>query len=56
MRLLCPVFELDAIEPDVLRTIVKEAIERHLPEHEWNVLKAAEQSERQMLLQWAGVA
>ena len=48
--------ELDAIEPDTLRAIVREAIERHLPAHEWRILKAAEQSERQQLWQWAGAA
>lgn len=48
--------ELDAIEPDTLRAIVREAIERHLPAHEWRILKAAEQSERQRLWRWAGAA
>ena len=38
--------ELDAIEPSMLREIVLEAIERHLPEHQYKILKAAEQSER----------
>lgn len=38
--------ELDAIDPDQLRAIVGQAIERHLPSEQWRVLKAAEQSER----------
>src|SRR5687767_12562785 len=41
--------ELDAIEPDMLRGIVLEAIERHLPEEQFEVLKAAEASERQLI-------
>jgi hypothetical protein len=38
--------ELDAIEPNRLRSIVTEAIERHLPEDELEVLQEAEKSER----------
>jgi hypothetical protein len=34
--------ELDAINPDVLRAMVLNAIELHLPEHEYNILKVAE--------------
>jgi hypothetical protein len=41
--------ELDAIEPNQLRDIVVEAIERHLPDDEFEVLKAAEESERSIL-------
>jgi hypothetical protein len=41
--------ELDAIEPDHLRTIVREAIEQHLPQREYEILKVAEASERQLL-------
>jgi hypothetical protein len=41
--------ELDAIEPDRLRDIVTEAIERHLPKHQFAVLKVAEESERAIL-------
>jgi hypothetical protein len=41
--------ELDAIEPNRLRSIVFDVIERHLPEQKFNVLKAAEQSERELL-------
>jgi hypothetical protein len=41
--------ELDAIEPHLLRHIVRRAIERHLPPDQLRVLKAAEASERQIL-------
>jgi hypothetical protein len=44
-----PSVELDAIEPDLLRDLVETAIQRHLPEHHFKVLKAAEESERQLL-------
>jgi hypothetical protein len=45
--------ELDAIHPDVLRRIVREAIERHLPRQQLEILKVAEQSERKLLTMWA---
>jgi hypothetical protein len=38
--------ELDAIPPDELRWLVQSAIELHLPRHQLDVLKAAEESER----------
>lgn len=38
--------ELDAIPPDYLRDIVRLAIEQHLPQEQFRVLKAAEESER----------
>jgi hypothetical protein len=41
--------ELDAIEPDALRTLVRLAIEDHLPPHQFKVLKAAEDSERTLI-------
>jgi hypothetical protein len=41
--------ELDAIEPNRLRNIVRKAIERHLPADEFEVLKAAEESEQSIL-------
>lgn len=41
--------ELDAIEPNQLRELVQTAIEEHLPADEFNVLKAAEASERELL-------
>jgi hypothetical protein len=41
--------ELDAIEPDRLRDLVREAIERHLPPEQFNILKVAEESERAII-------
>jgi hypothetical protein len=41
--------ELDAIEPNQLRELVRGVIEQHLPAEQFEVLKAAEQSERQLL-------
>jgi hypothetical protein len=41
--------ELDAIEPDALRNLVEQAIQRHLPPDEFEALKAAERSERQTI-------
>jgi hypothetical protein len=41
--------ELDAIEPDILRALVLDAIENHLPPAQFNVLKAAEETERELL-------
>ena len=41
--------ELDAIEPDVLRDLVEEAIQRHLPRDQLEILKVAEESERRLL-------
>ncbi len=41
--------ELDAIEPGRLRRLVQDAIEEHLPEHQFQVLKAAEESEREII-------
>jgi hypothetical protein len=46
--------ELDALHPDVLRRIVREAIERHLPRRQLEILKVAEKSERDLLTMWAG--
>ena len=42
--------ELDAIAPADLRILVSDAIERHLPQEEFDVLKEAERSERELLL------
>jgi hypothetical protein len=42
--------ELDAIEPNQLRAIVREAIERHLPPRRFKRLKAAETRERARLI------
>ncbi len=41
--------ELDAIEPDALRNLVREVIARHLPQDQLRVLMAAEESERTLL-------
>ncbi len=41
--------ELDAIAPETLRQLVRTAIERHLPPKQFEVLKAAEESERTLL-------
>jgi hypothetical protein len=41
--------ELDALHPDALRGIVRDAIERHLDQDALAVLKVAEESERQQL-------
>ena len=43
--------ELDAIEPARLRQLVEVAIESHFPAHQYGVLKAAEESERSLLLE-----
>lgn len=41
--------ELDAIPPDEMRSLVKAAIDNHLPEHQFDILKAAEESERSII-------
>jgi hypothetical protein len=46
--------ELDAIEPNQLRTLVQEAIERHLPPEQFEILKAAEESEREIIARLVG--
>jgi hypothetical protein len=46
--------ELDAIEPNQLRAIVQEAIEQHLPADQFEVLKAAEVSEREIISRLVG--
>jgi hypothetical protein len=43
--------ELDAIKPDMLRNLVEIAIEEHLPPRQFEVLKAAEESERTIIRQ-----
>jgi hypothetical protein len=45
--------ELDAIDSRLLRQIVRDALERHMPSAAFEVLKAAEESERALLLAWA---
>jgi hypothetical protein len=46
--------ELDAIEPRRLRRLVQTAIERHLPRRQFEVLKAAEKSEREVISKLVG--
>jgi hypothetical protein len=41
--------ELDAMAPDDLRALVENVINRHLPQDQLDVLKAAEQSEREVI-------
>jgi hypothetical protein len=41
--------ELDAIEPDMIRHLVEDAIDRHIDQDQLAVLKVAEQSERELL-------
>jgi hypothetical protein len=41
--------ELDAIPPDALRALVQGYIEVHLPQHQYEILKEAERSERVLL-------
>jgi hypothetical protein len=41
--------ELDAIAPDQLRELVRDVIERHLPSEQFQVLKVAEASERELI-------
>ena len=46
--------ELDAISPGTLRAIVEAAIEDHLPKDQYEVLKAAEASERDIISRLVG--
>jgi hypothetical protein len=48
--------ELDAIPPDTLRELVESTIQRHLPPEQFAVLKAAEESERQLIKGLVGMA
>lgn len=41
--------ELDAIPPDHLRLLVEQAIQRHLPKRQFDILKVAEESERSLI-------
>jgi hypothetical protein len=41
--------ELDAIDPNTLRDLVRQTIEQHLPADQFEILKAAEQSEREVI-------
>ena len=48
--------ELDAIPPDTLRVMVREAIECHLPTNELAYLKQVERAERETLMHFIGRA
>ena len=48
--------ELDAIPPDTLRAIVRDAIEEHLPRDEFDRLKSVEALDRQTLMEFIGRA
>jgi len=44
--------ELDAIEPDTLRKLVRECIERHLPPDELDRLREVEEAERESMVEF----
>jgi hypothetical protein len=46
--------ELDAIEPNLLRSLVEIAIQRHLPLDQFKILQVAEESDRSLLRQLIG--
>ena len=46
--------ELDAIPPDLLRDLVETYINLHLPQDKLEVLKAAEESEREIIARLVG--
>ena len=46
--------ELDAIPAQKLRQLVRECIERHVDKQKLELLRIAEQSERELLVKWAG--
>jgi hypothetical protein len=46
--------ELDAIAPALLRALVRDAIEDHLPRAQFNMLKVAEASEREIISKFVG--
>jgi hypothetical protein len=48
--------ELDAIPPQDLRDLVQIVIEQHLPRHQFDILKIAEASERNIIKRLVGVA
>jgi hypothetical protein len=48
--------ELDAIPPDRLRDLIEMRINEHLPQRQLEVLKIAEQSERELLASWVRMA
>jgi hypothetical protein len=46
--------ELDAIDPNQLRDLVRKTIEQHLPREQFEILKDAEQSEREIISRLVG--
>jgi hypothetical protein len=46
--------ELDAIDPNTLRGLVQATIEQHFPQEQFAVLKAAEESEREIISRLVG--
>ncbi len=48
--------ELDAIKPQQLRRLVEDAINRHLPQDKFRVLRAAEKDERRLIHGLVGMA
>ena len=48
--------EVDAIEPDQLRELTRDCIERHIPEGHMDAVTAAEKSEREIGLKLVGTA
>ena len=49
VRAFGPAVEIDAVPPDKLRALVKKCIVRHMPMHQYRILMAAEESERELL-------
>lgn len=47
--------ELDAIPAHTLRGLVRECIERHVDKEQLAVLRAAEESERELLIRWSRI-
>ena len=47
--------ELDAIPAQKLRELVRECIERHVDKQQLELLRIAEQSERELLTKWAAI-
>ena len=47
--------ELDAMPPDILRSLVRDSIERHLPLHKLELAKITEESERAGLMALRGI-
>jgi hypothetical protein len=47
--------ELDAIPAAKLRELVRGCIERHVDRQQLEILKAAEESERELLIKWAKI-